>query len=128
RSPDEGPGLVWRDEWRRFQVGDALFSGLLAGVAVTTYVFTPSGAASWHGGIAADDAVRRGLVLSDAGARNAVSSISDGLALGLVAMPALLDALIIAWAGHGSSDVAAQMLMIDFQAHAVAQGLTGLVK
>lgn len=128
RSPDEGARLVWRDEWRRFQVGDALFSGLLAGVAVTTYIFTPSGVANWQGGIAADDAVRDGLVLSDAGDRNAVSSLSDGLVLGLAALPALLDALIVAWAGHGSSDVAAQMLMIDFQAHAIAQGLTGLVK
>ena len=123
------PRLEWNPRWRRFETGDAIFTGLMAGAAVATYLSPPSAdAVRWQGGILFDDAARSGLALSNPSSRETAAVVSDGIAVGLFALPVLVDALLIGWAGHGSSDVAAQMLLIDLQAHAIAQGLTGIVK
>lgn len=88
----------------------------------------PTPTATWRGGILFDDAVRDGMMLHDAGARQTASLVSDGLLLGLTAMPVLLDAAILAWAVRGDPELAARMLLIDLQAFAIAQGVTSLVK
>ncbi len=88
----------------------------------------PNAQTGWRGGILFDDAARNAMMLHDPNARHTASLVSDGMVLGLTALPVLVDSAIIAWAVRGDPELAARMLLIDLQAHAIAQGVTSIVK
>jgi membrane-associated phospholipid phosphatase len=123
------PGLRWREEWRRFGVAEGVFSGLMTSAALATYLMPESHTTPrWRGGIVADDATRAELTLDTHHERELAATASDVLMGGLAAAPVLVDVVLTAWLLEDSPDVALQMLLMDFQAHAVAQGLTGIFK
>lgn len=126
--PTEVPGLSWGPHLRRFSVAEGVFSGLMASAAIATYLVPTHDAPAWRGGIGADDATRASLALRTHADRSRAATASDALLFGLAAVPVVMDAILTAWVGGGSSDVAAQMLLIDVQAYAFSQGLTGIFK
>lgn len=115
---------------REIDAAEAAFSIVLSATILTASVVpgpdTPP--PTWKGGILFDDAARRALALSSASARDLADDISDGLLLTLSTVPALFDAVVMAWLVRGDPELMGRMLLIDFQAHAFAQGLTTLVK
>ncbi len=119
-----------RAPMRDLGVADAAFSGVLsASILSASIVPLPiHRSASWQGGILFDDATRGGLQLGSPSARQLAASISDGLVLGLTAVPVLLDAAIMAWLVRGDPELMGRMILIDLQAHAFAQGLTTIFK
>jgi membrane-associated phospholipid phosphatase len=125
----ELPRLTWEQRWSRFRLSEGVFTGILGAVGIAGYIVPPAtGPARWQGGIAADDAVRNALMLQSHDDRQTASSVSDGLLFGMAAAPLLIDAVLTAWLIRDSSDVALQMMLMDLQAHAFAQGVTALVK
>jgi membrane-associated phospholipid phosphatase len=103
----------------------ALSAGVLVGSLVPSLGSGRS--ANWQGGILFDDAVRDGLMLRSPADRELAASVSDGLLVGLFVAP-VLDAALSAWLANGDAELAGRMLLIDLQAHAIAQGLTALFK
>lgn len=115
---------------RDIDLGEAAFTGVLS-ASILAAALIPGGesdAPAWQGGNLFDDAVRGAFVLGGADERRAASLVSDGLALGLTAMPALLDAVVMAWFVRGDPELMGRLLLVNLQAHALAQGLTSLVK
>lgn len=129
--PVEDPSFEWSERLRRFRLAEGVFSGVLGAVAIGGYVGSGSSgahSARWHEGNPFDDGVRNALTLHGHADRDIAAAASDGLAIGLTLAPIAIDAILIGWLGRGSSDAALQMVLIDFQAHALAQALTSLVK
>lgn len=115
---------------REITAAEAGFTATLS-IGILTAALIPGSESidpSWQGGLLFDDGVRNALMLGSPGARATASRISDGIALGLVATPALLDAVVMGWLVRGEPELMGRMLLIDLQAHAFAQGLTTLVK
>ena len=71
-----------------------------------------------------DDAIRRGVRLHDAGARQTVRSVGDGIFYGMLAYPFVVDALLVA--GPRNGDVAWQLLVISGESTALS-GLTSVL-
>lgn len=115
---------------REINTADAAFSGVLsASILVATIVPMPiERTPQWRGGILFDDATRQGLQLTSPSDRQMAATFSDGLVLGLTALPVLLDAVVMGWIVRGDPELMARMLLIDLQAHAFAQGLTTIFK
>ncbi|MCZ7679118.1 MAG: phosphatase PAP2 family protein [Sandaracinaceae bacterium] len=108
-----------RAPMRDLGVADAAFSGVLsASILSASIVPLPiQRSASWQGGILFDDATRGGLQLGSPSARQLAATLSDGLVLGLTAVPVLLDAAIMAWLVRGDPELMGRMILIDLQAH-----------
>lgn len=119
-----------RGRLRPMSVTDQVVSaGLSASVlAVAAIPFPTEERASWRGSILFDEAARGGLLLSSVADRRTAASISDGLVIGLAALPVVLDAALIVWAARGDVELAMRLMVIDLQAHAIAQGLTTIIK
>lgn len=119
-----------RPPLRDIDAAEAAFTGVLS-AGILTAALVPGAEdvdPAWQGGILFDDALRDALVLGSAGDRRAASLASDAMVLGLTAVPALLDAVVMAWLVRGDPELMGRMLLIDLQAHAFAQGITSLVK
>lgn len=82
----------------------------------------------WQGGILLDDGIRSAFALEDEGTRNALARTSDVLLFGLALTPVIVDAIALAWLVNGDPELMGEMLLVNLQAHAVAQGLTALLK
>lgn len=129
--PVADTNLQWSDHLRRFHLAEGIFSGLLGAVGIAAYI-GPSvdghETARWQNGNPFDDGLRDAFALSHYADRRVAATASDAVVAGLTLAPVAIDAILTAWVARGSSDVALQMLLIDFQAHALAQALTGVVK
>jgi membrane-associated phospholipid phosphatase len=118
---------------REITLAEATVSGLVSAGILTAALLPPallgsSGtAARWQGGLLFDDGVRRGLMLDAVGARETAADYSDAFLIGLFAAP-VLDAVLSAWIANGDLELAGRLMLIDLQAHALAQGLTALFK
>jgi membrane-associated phospholipid phosphatase len=85
-------------------------------------------AARWRGGILLDDPLRSAFSIESESARNAVARTSDVILFGLALAPVVIDAVLLAWLVDGDPELMSEMLLVNLQAHAVAQGLTALLK
>jgi membrane-associated phospholipid phosphatase len=119
------PRLPIRDISTEEVIISGVASAAVLGAALAPW---PNAQTGWRGGILFDDAARDAMMLRDPGARHVASLVSDGLVLGLTALPVLVDSAIIAWAVRGDPELAARMMLIDLQAHAIAQGVTAIAK
>jgi len=112
--------LEWDPAWPRFRKAEiALTGGLSLQVAAALFLYPPA-QRNWEGGILFDDAIRRSLVLSTPEARKRAGQVSDYIYYGLATLPMVVDVGLVAGAGHGSGDVAVQMLAIDLESYALA--------
>jgi membrane-associated phospholipid phosphatase len=120
----------WRTAWRKLHTLDYIATVALT-LGATVELTLPVGPAEDQkrsGGILFDDAARDAMVLHSADERSAFGTYSD-FALGtLVAYPAIVDAVVTAWAVRGRPDIAWQMMVIDLQAFAFTSLVTGGIK
>ena len=113
----------WDPAWPRFRPSEyALTAGLALNVAAATFLY-PEPKANWTGGILFDDAFRDAIVLGSRDGRNTAAVVSDDIYYALAAYPLLVDTAIVTWGIHGASDVAFQMMLINFESYA----LTGAI-
>ena len=75
------------------------------------------------GGILFDDAVRDAILLGSRDSRNTAAVVSDDIYYALAAYPLLVDTAIVTWGIHGASDVAFQMMLINFESYALTGAL-----
>jgi membrane-associated phospholipid phosphatase len=116
-------GVRWNPDWPRFRPSEyALTAGLAFNVAEVVFLY-PAPQTNWEGGILFDDAVRDALVLSSRDGRATAAKVSDDIYYALAAYPLLVDTALVTWGLHGASDVAFQMMLINFESYA----LTGAV-
>jgi membrane-associated phospholipid phosphatase len=116
-EPEPAPHrLVWNEDWPRFRpIGYiATSASVLSALAVTLFIPYPD-EPRWSHGILFDNAARNALRARDPGMRDGIRIASDAtLAANLVQL-ALIDSLLIPFA-DGSSDVAAQLMLMNAQA------------
>ena len=105
--------------------------GAAVGAAVLGAAYLPypvHEAPQWRGGVLFDDSARGALRLGTPSARDGASAVSDVLVSTLVLAPVLIDAVLVTWLMRGDAELMGRMLLMNLQAHAVAQGLTTLFK
>ena len=113
----------WNPHWPRFRPSEyALTAGLAFIVAEAVFLYPPP-QANWEGGILFDDAARNALVLGSSHARNQAATISDNIYYALATYPLIVDTAIVTWGIHGASDVAFQMMLINFESYALTGAL-----
>ena len=119
----DSSSVKWNPDWPRFRPSEyALTAGLAFNVAMATLVY-PAPQANWEGGILFDDAVRDAILLGSRDSRNTAAVVSDDIYYALAAYPLLVDNAIVTWGIHGSSDVAFQMMLINFESYALTGAL-----
>lgn len=104
----------------------ALVPALGAGMLVTGLATPGSERASWMGQNGFDDGARSLLRAEGQSARDTARMTSDGLWMGLAAYPLVVDALVLAGAGHGRWDVALRLTVTYGEAALTAGLLTVL--
>jgi hypothetical protein len=113
----------WNSAWPRFRPSEyALTAGLAFNVAQAIFLY-PAPKANWEGGILFDDSVRDAILLGTRDSRSTAAVVSDDIYYALAAYPLLVDNAIVTWGIHGASDVAFQMMLINFESYA----LTGAI-
>jgi PAP2 superfamily protein len=117
------PKVEWSSDWPRFRLWEGIASGLLGVQAATALLLYPHPGRNWTGGILLDDAVRDAVLLKTYDAREAARPYSDTIYQVLGVYPLLVDNLIVAWAIHGSGDVALQMLGMNVESYALTGAL-----
>jgi membrane-associated phospholipid phosphatase len=118
--------------WQGRELGwyDYTYTGaLVAGAAVEMFVpSAPAGPNAWRGGILFDDGLHDAAALDSAADRDGLGKASD-VALGvLMAYPFVVDAGVVAWGFRGSPEVAWNMTVVNLQAFAFTQLVTGVTK
>lgn len=128
--PPIAPPALPRAAMRDTSVEETVSTGVLAAALLaTSFVPMPTHQQpQWRGGVLLDDPIRRALVLDGVDDRRLASTISDVLVSTLVLAPILVDATLVAGLGRGDPELMGRMLLMNLQAHAVAQGLTMLFK
>ncbi|MEZ4219943.1 MAG: phosphatase PAP2 family protein [Polyangiaceae bacterium] len=110
--------LTWRDEWPRFRTSEGVAAGLFTGAFVANTLWLEQNEHGPSGGVLFDDAVVDALTLDDRRSRENVVLAGDLTFYSMFAYP-LVDAGL-AWGVRGSGEVAAQMLLIDWQSFALS--------
>lgn len=107
---------MWRESWP----GVSWIEGTatVAGGAATLVLFlqAPPAEPRWQGGILFDDAVRRGMRLESASARQRVRSIGDLPYYAAPVIPLLVDPLLVAWGIHDDPKTAANLAFMGLEA------------
>jgi membrane-associated phospholipid phosphatase len=119
----EATEVAWQNDWPRFRLTEAaVTAGLVGGIAsVVLFVPAPEKAhIDWSPPF--DVLVRNGLRLHSRSARRATAETSDDIYYALAAYPVVID-VPVAFAVHGSTDVALQLALMDAEAYA----FTGLL-
>ncbi|MGB0678601.1 MAG: phosphatase PAP2 family protein [Polyangiales bacterium] len=120
---------VWARQAEGFRPGEYVFTAsLTVGMALGRYTLPEAEQARWRGAILTDNAARALFRLDTASAQSRAAESSDILLYSLIAYPTLVDAVLVAGAGHQSPAVAAQMVAINAQAFALTTMLTVLAK
>jgi membrane-associated phospholipid phosphatase len=111
---------MWRESWPTFSwvegaatVAAGATTGLLA-------LHTPPQDPRWQGGILFDDAMRRGLRLESASARQHVRSVGDWPYFTAPLLPLIIDPLVVSLIGRGDTKAAVNMELIGLEAFSYA--------
>jgi membrane-associated phospholipid phosphatase len=121
---EETPRVEWQPHWLKVQPYEYVTAGVLSLAALGIQLFVDSRTHGPYGGVLFDDALRDWLGADSRSGRSTARHISDWGYRIMIAFP-YFD-VILTWAIHGNSEVAWQMLAMDFEAQAVA-GVIGLV-
>ena len=122
---DSGPlrtPIIWPG--RRFSTADWIVTGAATGTAIVAAFFPPR-STHWTGGFLFDDGARNTFRLGSQQARFIARDASDVILSLEATWPLFVDALMLAWWYHGSSDAAAEMALIDSQALAITFAVQG---
>lgn len=126
-KPDPDPAFYSLDSWapvhrwELFAVPTAL--AVTLGIELTGY--PPS---RWRGGILFDNWVTDHVALKSDAARSHAGTASTVLAVGVGALPFLLDSLWLTGSKHGRADLAFQVFMVDAEALTLTGLLTEITK
>ena len=120
-----GPSLRWDPEWRRFETGEGVVTGVAAAITLTTAIVPPL-SKHRYGGVLFDEDARDTFRLPSVGGRFAARDTSDAILSVLATSPYFVDAAILAWWYRGSRDVARQMSLIALESMAVAGAIQGV--
>jgi len=117
-AQDNENALRWHPMWPRFRTVEFVATGtMLAGTAALALADRYR-VPVWQGGILFDDGVRSALGAETADGRHRAQAIGTDLYLGSFGF-SVADAVLGAWVARGSSDVMAQMLLIDTEVYAL---------
>jgi len=122
-DPD-GSALRWNPDWPRFQPLEFAVTGVLGPAAIAMYLYLPPQTEPrWVGGVGFDDAVRNALRLRSTSALKAVQGASDVVGTSLVVLVVGVDSFLVPLL-RGSTDVAIQLPLMDFEAFALGSVVT----
>lgn len=123
-AAEEGSGeLRWREEWPRFRTWEYALTGaalVTTGVLIFAVDWPASGEEAEN---PIDEAGRDAFRARDFEGREVARYVGDAGFRFLLVYP-VLDAVAVAWIGHGSPDVAGQMLLIDAQSIGISAALS----
>ena len=119
----EGASFSPRWQYRSFDLWDGAVTLSGAGVALTSTLLGPPQEPRWEGGVLFDAAVRGALRADSRSGRDRARAIGDTFYIGGALAPTLIDNLVVTLGVRGAPDVAAQMLLINLEAYAVAGAL-----
>lgn len=113
------------DVWshRRFGAWDAVVTAGSGAVMLTSLLLGPPEEPRWRGGILLDDAIRDGLRARSRPGRDRARAVGDAIYRVSAVLPTLVDGLIVTLGVRQAPSVAAQMLLINLEAYAVAGAL-----
>jgi membrane-associated phospholipid phosphatase len=120
------PTLVWDPDWPKFRTGEYFATGAFAAIAIGSLAI-PDDDGRWNLTNSFDDGVRDALRLDSREARDIAGDVSD-LGLTIALNHLMIDALVVAWWGHGRGSVAFQMTLINFETIAFSTAINSLVK
>jgi membrane-associated phospholipid phosphatase len=121
--PASAESVKWDPSWPRFRPSEyALTAGLTYNVVQAAFIYPPPGA-NWDSGIFFDEGVREAILIRNGAARRTAAIVSDDIYYALLAYPLLVDNAIVTLGIHGASDVAFQMMLMNFESYA----LTGAI-
>ncbi len=112
--------VEWRPEWRRVSGWEVAGSVTLGASIGAIILFADEGEPKWKAGGFIDDPVRDTLRAETHQGRKRAQIIGDMTYYGALAYPIVVDVVATAWIGHGKSDVAGQMLLMDLEAMSVS--------
>jgi len=125
----ETQGLRWNPRFTRFTTAQYMLTLATAGGVIATGTMLKSAdEARWHSQIMLDGPARNALAASTVSGRKNAGHVSDFLGLGLVLYPFVVDALLVAGAGHGNYDLTLQLTMIGLQSALIANLVTNITK
>ncbi|WP_437734648.1 phosphatase PAP2 family protein [Sorangium sp. So ce1335] len=119
------PELEWDPSWPRFRASEYVATGLFAATAFATLAIPPV-EGRWRAVSGFDGAARDALRIRSDRQREMARDASD-LLLTLMTNQLAVDALLVAWWGHGRGSVAWEIAMIDIEALALNAAVNGLV-
>lgn len=111
-----GDSLVWRNEWKRYTVGNGVLTGIAMMTFATAYAIGPNEDEPWTSHFGVDESARDVLRAPGAHWRQRAEDYSDiGITLA-VSYPLLVDSLIVSSWYRDSPDVGVQTALIDLEA------------
>ena len=126
QTPDED-ALSWRGAWARVGPGELVATAVLGlGALMISERLMPEGGRPLDV-FALDEPAHQALHLGTPGARAAARLTSDLAVISSIAYP-IVDALGVAWLGHGEGDVAFQLVAIDALSFAATGAIAALTK
>ncbi|WP_437928162.1 phosphatase PAP2 family protein [Sorangium sp. So ce291] len=127
-APERGaapPTIAWDPRWPRFRTSEYVATGLLAATAFGTLAIPPS-EGRWTAVSGFDGSAREALRIRSDRQREMARDASD-LLLTVMTNHLAVDALLVAWWGHGRGSVAWEIAMIDIEALTLNAALNGVV-
>lgn len=112
-----------RWQYRTFDIWDGGVVTLGAGLALTSTLLGPPQEPRWEGGVLFDAAVRNALRAESRPGRDRARAVGDVFYFGGALAPTLIDNLFVTLGVRRAPEVAAQMLLINLEAYAVAGAL-----
>ncbi|AUX39201.1 hypothetical protein SOCE26_005830 [Sorangium cellulosum] len=125
QRPSPARHLAWDPRWPRFRVGEYVATGVLAATAFATLAIPPA-EGRWTGVSGFDRSARDVMRIGSDRNREFARDASD-LLLALTTNHLAVDALLVAWWGHGRGSVAWQLAMIDIETLALNAAMNGVV-
>lgn len=111
--------LVWRPEWQKFDRTDAALTGTLAAGTLVFAFTTTEAPPDYRGPVLFDRGVRDGIRAHTSNARQNAERVGDKLYQASLLYPFVVDVVGVALVARRSSEVAAQMALIDAEAFAI---------
>lgn len=124
-SIDDG----WPATWNRIGPVEAGIIGLVGvGILVNEYVVPTPATPRWTEPILFDDDARSFLRASSPGGRSRAGTASDVGYIGLSTYAVAVEAGLVTWIGHGKSDAALQLALVNLEALAINGFLSRLTQ
>ncbi len=118
----------WDPSWPRYRFDELVITVGASLVVLFGELLPTRTDANWAAVTDFDLEVARGLAIPSFETRDALEELSNGLSIGLIAWPVLLDSIVYAGLGEGAWDVAWQLSLIGLEVLSLNHALTVLVR